>query len=173
MKRQLHSDSALKNIDRLKSYQPPAKKQKHWKYRNRVGSKADMLRKIYKVNINVTDPLTNTHQLPPTAPDDDDLSRSFSADLPENTEPKRKQDTTDHQAANSLKQVPLEDDPPQSPLNLCYLPTTQGCRQRYRGLITDDEMACLNAGQELNDLIPSPGAKRRGKRAKEGKQQQK
>ena len=93
--------------------------------------------------------------------------------MPENTEPKRKQDTTDHQAANSLKQVPLEDDPPQSPLNLCYLPTTQGCRQRYRGLITDDEMACLNAGQELNDLIPSPGAKRRGKRAKEGKQQQK
>ena len=42
----------LKNIGCLKSYEHPAKKQKHWKYRNRVGSKADMLRKTYRVNIN-------------------------------------------------------------------------------------------------------------------------
>ena len=42
----------LKNIGCLKSYEHPAKKQKHWKCRNRVGSKADMLRKTYRVNIN-------------------------------------------------------------------------------------------------------------------------
>lgn len=45
--------SSKNNIGCLKGYEPPAKKRLHSSHRNRVGQKADMMRKMYKVNVPV------------------------------------------------------------------------------------------------------------------------
>ena len=49
------STGILNKIGCLKGYEPPAKKRLDSSHRNRVGQKADMMKKMYKVNVPVPD----------------------------------------------------------------------------------------------------------------------
>lgn len=60
--RKTKRNTKLDKIGTLKKYQPPTKKQHHWRHRNRVGRKADMLRKTFKVDVPIDSPEMSTPQ---------------------------------------------------------------------------------------------------------------
>ena len=74
-------NTGLEKIGCLKKYQPPAKKQKHWRHRNRVGEKADMLRKTYNVHVTINSPENTLSKNPCDSDSDDSLLTSIFDDL--------------------------------------------------------------------------------------------